>query len=207
MFCLTLMFPSRYFFAKKFQNMLEAAAAKRAASMIAEAAKENKPWPNRFIAFFTGRKLSVIDEERIPRDETKPSGGVHPKLRPDMIRRMDDAPKLVNPSGWLSEGHAPSGSSHPQPETLADNPSDEPSSSSIPRSKLNRRRTISIDPGVPPYVQAISSSGRRPMFISKQDTAKTIVRSRPPIQAIFSKWVLIFLLLYSCYLPGFSKNV
>jgi hypothetical protein len=154
----------RYFFAKKFQSMLEAAAAKKAASMIAEAAKENKPWPNRFLAFFTGRKLSVIDEERIPRDETKPSGGVPPKLRPDMIRRMDDAPKLVNPSGWLSEGHVPSGSSHPQPKTLADNPSNEPSSSSMPRSKRNHRPSISIDISAPKYVQAFSFSGRMPIF-------------------------------------------
>lgn len=178
--------------------MLEAAAAKRAAS-IAEVAKENsKPWPNRFLAFFTGRKLSVIDEERTPRDEMRPSGGVPQKLRPDMIRRMDDTPKLVNPSGWLSEGHASSGNSHPQPETLADNPSNEPSSSSIARSNLNRRRTISIDLGATPYVQA-SSSYRMPMFIFKQDTTKTIVRSRPPIQAIFSECVLIFL-FYSCCL-------
>jgi hypothetical protein len=28
------------------------------------------------------------------------------RLRPDMIRRVDDAPKLVNPSGWISEGQA-----------------------------------------------------------------------------------------------------
>ena len=28
------------------------------------------------------------------------------RLRPDMIRRVDGAPKLVNPSGWISEGQA-----------------------------------------------------------------------------------------------------
>ena len=28
------------------------------------------------------------------------------RLRPDMIRRVDGAPKLVNPSGWISEGNA-----------------------------------------------------------------------------------------------------
>ena len=28
------------------------------------------------------------------------------KLHPDMIRRVDDAPKLVNPSGSISEGQA-----------------------------------------------------------------------------------------------------
>jgi hypothetical protein len=28
------------------------------------------------------------------------------RLRPDMIRRVNDAPKLVDPSGWISEGQA-----------------------------------------------------------------------------------------------------
>ena len=154
---------SRRFFAKKFQSMLEAAAAKKTTSMIAEATRDSKQWTNRFLAFFTRRKLSVIDEEKIPRDGTKPP--TPPKLRPDMIRRMDDAPKLVNPSGLLSEGHAPSGSnisagsSHPQPKP---NPSDASSSSDIRRSKLNRRRTISIDMAAPKYVRAFSPSDRIP---------------------------------------------
>jgi len=29
------------------------------------------------------------------------------RVRPDMIRRIDDKPKLVNPSGWISEGPTP----------------------------------------------------------------------------------------------------
>jgi len=122
----SLIFFCRYFLAKKFQNMLEAAAAKKAASVIPEAAKENKTWLHRFFSFFTRRKLSVIDEEKLPSDEIKPSG-VLPKLRPDMIRRMNDAPKPVNPSGWVSEDHAPStrkmyvGSS-PSPKLFVDNP-------------------------------------------------------------------------------------
>jgi len=152
---------SRRFFAKKFQSMLEAAATKKTASMIAEGTRQNKPWSSRFLAFFARRKLSVIDEERILRDGMKPS--IPPKLRPDMIRRMDDAPKLVNPSGLLSEGHAPSdskisaGSSDPKP-----NPSDASSSSDMRRSKLNRRRTISIDFAAPEYVRAFSRSDRMP---------------------------------------------
>jgi len=86
---------------------LEAAAAKKAASIINEDIKKHKPWPHRFIAFFSGRHLSVEDEEQVG-EEVKKESGVIRKLRPDMIRRMDDAPKLVNPSGWLSEGKAPS---------------------------------------------------------------------------------------------------
>jgi len=29
------------------------------------------------------------------------------RVRPDMIRRIDDRPKLINPSGWISEGRMP----------------------------------------------------------------------------------------------------
>jgi hypothetical protein len=36
---------------------------------------------------------SNMDGQRSPR-----------RLRPDMIRRIDDAPKLVNPSGWIIDG-------------------------------------------------------------------------------------------------------
>ena len=39
----------------------------------------------------------------MPRHDSRDSGEAHPKLRTDMIRRMDEAPKLVNPSGWISE--------------------------------------------------------------------------------------------------------
>lgn len=35
---------------------------------------------------------------------TKSRGGETSRLRPDMIRRINDEPKLVNPSGWISEG-------------------------------------------------------------------------------------------------------
>lgn len=98
----------RYFFAKKFEGILEAAAAKKAAQIIDIAKKQHKPWPHRFIAFFTGRHLSVEDEDQVEEEAKKGDGTAIRKLRPDMIRRMDDAPKLVNPSGWVSEGRAPS---------------------------------------------------------------------------------------------------
>lgn len=51
------------------------------------------------------------------------------RLRPDMIRRVDDAPKLVNPSGWISEGQA--GPTNVRSTNQADNW--EPSPSTAPR--------------------------------------------------------------------------
>ncbi|KAF9529697.1 cation transport protein-domain-containing protein [Crepidotus variabilis] len=94
----------KFFFAKKFEHILRAKAASKAADIVAEAAVEHKPLPHRVVAFFKGRHISVKDEDSDNEDVENPSQGVIRKLRPDMIRRMDDAPKLVNPSGWVSEG-------------------------------------------------------------------------------------------------------
>jgi hypothetical protein len=41
------------------------------------------------------------------------------RLRPDMIRRVDGAPKLVDPSGWISEGQA--GPTNVRPMNQSDN--------------------------------------------------------------------------------------
>ncbi|VDC02697.1 unnamed protein product [Peniophora sp. CBMAI 1063] len=53
------------------------------------------------------RGLSTVEEVEEPETPIKKSGQETPRrnraLRTDMIRRMDDAPKLVNPSGWISE--------------------------------------------------------------------------------------------------------
>ncbi|PPQ64955.1 hypothetical protein CVT26_015675 [Gymnopilus dilepis] len=92
-----------------FEKMLEMAATKKAASIIKEDMDERKPWPHKFIAFFTGKgKLKVVDKDKDIEDAKKGRKSALGKLRPDMIRRMDDAPKLLNPSGWVSEGPAPS---------------------------------------------------------------------------------------------------
>ncbi|KZT21063.1 hypothetical protein NEOLEDRAFT_1139908 [Neolentinus lepideus HHB14362 ss-1] len=99
----------RYFFAKSFEHMLEAEAAKRAKVQIdVEAAVV--PWHSKMVNMLRRRKrLTTAREnstESPPRERAKPSSVK--KLRTDMIRRMDDAPKLVDPSGWISEGRTES---------------------------------------------------------------------------------------------------
>lgn len=47
-----------------------------------------------------GGSEGETDEKRRSRNLSKKA--LH-NLRPDMIRRMDDAPKPVDPSGWVSE--------------------------------------------------------------------------------------------------------
>ena len=52
------------------------------------------------------RSPTLHDESDHETDSTHSSKKNHKKrrVRPDMIRRMDDKPQLVNPSGWISEG-------------------------------------------------------------------------------------------------------
>lgn len=84
-------------------------ASRAAAKVDSEAELAARPWTHRFASLFrknTG--LSTVDEiTEDDKDESKErTGGIIRKLRPDMIRRMDDAPKLVDPSGWISEGQS-----------------------------------------------------------------------------------------------------
>ncbi|KAF8161298.1 cation transport protein-domain-containing protein [Crassisporium funariophilum] len=103
-----MVFIRRYFFARKFQYILEAAAAKKAARLLARETKEGKPWPNRIAALVTGRNMDVVGEDDLEDEMQKDKGSGTRKVRTSMIRRMDDAPMLVNPSGWVSEGRPPS---------------------------------------------------------------------------------------------------
>lgn len=72
------------------------------------------PFSTRLANLFRFRsQLSTIREDEsgnvtptTPSTKGSRSKGGDVRLRPDMIRRIDDAPKLVNPSGWISEGRS-----------------------------------------------------------------------------------------------------
>ncbi|KIJ65956.1 hypothetical protein HYDPIDRAFT_110073 [Hydnomerulius pinastri MD-312] len=105
----------RYFFAKKFDHIIEAEAARRAAlKMEAQLTRESaaasgrqRGFARRVTSLFRRRNgLSTVPEDTASEDDasTPREKDVGKKLRTDMIRRMDAPPKLVNPSGWISEG-------------------------------------------------------------------------------------------------------
>ncbi|KAG6902774.1 hypothetical protein C0995_011922 [Termitomyces sp. Mi166 len=83
----------RHYFAIKFKHVLKANAEKHAE----EVAQTNPStsWSNRISTLLPKKRLDVADVEK--KNKKK---GIIQKLRPDMIRRMDDAPKRVNPSGY-----------------------------------------------------------------------------------------------------------
>lgn len=59
-------------------------------------------WGTRFPSLFH-RSATLHDESDDGTDSSKENHKSR-RVRPDMIRRIDDRPKLINPSGWISEG-------------------------------------------------------------------------------------------------------
>ena len=49
-----------------------------------------------------GTRLKSFSDVPVQEESLKTRGRYH--LRTDMIRRVEGAPKLVDPSGWISEG-------------------------------------------------------------------------------------------------------
>ncbi|KAF9268582.1 TrkH-domain-containing protein [Marasmius fiardii PR-910] len=101
----------RYYFEKKFEHII-AASTSRIAVPITDHDHHRSIWSSQITALFkSGRQKSSTTNENTVHSEKHEkerhggsSNGMAHRLRPDMIRRMDDAPKLVNPSGWISEG-------------------------------------------------------------------------------------------------------
>lgn len=86
--------------------MIEAAAARKLAQ-VSDVEKPPGSWPRRIATFLRGgHDLSAVTEGSAEDTNGHERNGtpLPRKLRTDMIRRMDDAPKLVDPNGWISEG-------------------------------------------------------------------------------------------------------
>ena len=93
----------RFFFAQKFKHLLpKTAAVVRAPDDAAEVAR-HKRWPDKLAVFFSKRRSHHGTEGN---QEVHPPPNV-PNLRADMIRRLDSAPKLIDPSGCVSEESSP----------------------------------------------------------------------------------------------------
>ncbi|KAF9012537.1 cation transport protein-domain-containing protein [Cyathus striatus] len=94
----------RYYFARKFQHIIEAAAARKSDDHMFGT---DHNWKRQVAAMFRPNEgLALTIEESEGKESKSEKAHGTRKVRPDMIRRMDDAPRPVNPSGWVSEGKA-----------------------------------------------------------------------------------------------------
>ncbi|TBU40177.1 cation transport protein-domain-containing protein [Dichomitus squalens] len=120
---LVIVYIRRTFFAKKFQYLVEAELARRAAQQTGMAVDVKlTPWWKKVHKFFglpwRTRLRSFSDV--VVQEPVKRGGGRY-SLRPEMIRRVEGAPKLVDPSGWISAGvsQQPSENAIPRGNTAA----------------------------------------------------------------------------------------
>lgn len=70
--------------------------------------QERRPWSHWMTTLFHPGHIATEESQDGSDSDRYPKRSIIKKLRPDMIRRMDDAPKLVNPSGWITAGNASS---------------------------------------------------------------------------------------------------
>ncbi|KAL1746659.1 cation transport protein-domain-containing protein [Schizophyllum fasciatum] len=95
----------RHYFGKKFQNVI-VAAARRNGDLTDEEA-QSQPVLARLRTWLSARAEKAVREGESratsKSSDTNKKGGIVRKLKPEMIRRMDNAPQLVNPSGWISD--------------------------------------------------------------------------------------------------------
>ncbi|OBZ69496.1 hypothetical protein A0H81_10410 [Grifola frondosa] len=102
----------RSFFARKFRRIIKTEMARRVAAQVhAPVRVRVVPWWRRVgkaLRFPRRTRLTSFDDLRLGEESPDREHGQF-RLRPDMIRRMNDAPKLVDPSGWISEGQSESG--------------------------------------------------------------------------------------------------
>ncbi|KAJ3914684.1 cation transport protein-domain-containing protein [Lentinula edodes] len=111
----------------KFEHLIESVAASKEvpAPSVSEERSAIVRWCRLLVSLLNSRKKEQLPMTRQDSSESFGEKGrkTSKKLRTDMIRRMDDAPKLVNPSGWISEGDSipiarfATINSHPQPSS------------------------------------------------------------------------------------------
>lgn len=104
---------NRLFFARKFEYIIQAEAARRAVPKTQEspgsASASGRPTLTWRVSSLLRRRtgLSPVAEAHTSEDGSstpREKEMKNKKLRTDMIRRMDAPPKPVDPSGWISEG-------------------------------------------------------------------------------------------------------
>ena len=95
----------RNFFARKFQRIVKAELKRRAEEQSGVAVEViEKPWWQRSLSLFRLPWKTRLRSYNDAVAQEPGKGRGRYQLRPEMIRRVEGAPKLVDPSGWISEG-------------------------------------------------------------------------------------------------------
>jgi hypothetical protein len=125
------------------ENIVRAAISKAKPHDSDEGEVESLRLTTRIASLFTGGS-SNLASPRGNSSSNAESQRTPQRLRPDMIRRVDDVPKLLNPSGSISEGHAGPTDlrSVIGTDNLGQSPSEGLHDSQPPSSQENRSRSL-----------------------------------------------------------------
>ncbi|TDL22995.1 hypothetical protein BD410DRAFT_820980 [Rickenella mellea] len=135
-----MVYMRKKYFAKKFEHIVEAELARRA-KIDTEHAASGTGFARRITRVFSRMdQLSTVNEGGIEGEDGKRESdlkkGTLRRLRPEMIRRMDDAPKPVDPNGWISQNDSHA-AEHKQVITASPQPIDETTPVSSRQSRLS----------------------------------------------------------------------
>ncbi|KAF9650993.1 TrkH-domain-containing protein [Thelephora ganbajun] len=108
----------RYFLAKELRSRLTARDERieeRRKAIAKSNTHTHRRWWKTPISSLLHRTTTLHDESGDETDSSPSSKENHKnrRVRPDMIRRLDDKPKLINPSGWISKGRMPAAQEGP----------------------------------------------------------------------------------------------
>lgn len=168
----------RQYFAKRFAHLVVPLSSATAST---KSERGSEQWHHKMARLFTrGKTLSVIREQSASDESTHDEKGSR-KVNRGMIRRMDDAPQLIDPSGGISHNVSPpvghESPKAPEDQLIAEprdivhrfgsNTGVEPSSGPSQRG-FPRTMTVEFGPLESPRrpINGDSSPGHRPGFES-----------------------------------------
>lgn len=97
----------RIYIQKRYKHILEEHEGKGPVDPVGAVEKARIPWRGRLEKLFGKHKGSKDSNEESKQSENNDQKGSNFRLRPDMIRRLDSAPRLINPSGRVTAQGTP----------------------------------------------------------------------------------------------------
>ncbi|KAH9855968.1 cation transport protein-domain-containing protein [Lenzites betulinus] len=186
----TMVYIRRNFFARKFRRIVEAELARRAArEMHAPVDVKIEPWWKKLwtmLKWGRGTRLRSFSDVSVQEvGPVKGRGRLH--LRTDMIRRVEGAPKLVDPSGWISERvseQQPSQNSAVRNVKMEEDDSDHRASTSAESSSVGYTDSTEVEHrGRPQTEDAQSARERQPNETSARSGTAAPISTAPILRS------------------------
>jgi hypothetical protein len=108
-----IVYVRRYFFAKKFEHIIESQLSSRTQTQATVISRGE--WFSRLAPWrkANSKRFSRTEYGQYQASDGEKCAANGSRVRTDMIRRVDGAPQLVDPSGWLHSDRKETGATDP----------------------------------------------------------------------------------------------